>query len=223
MEKFITAAQVIKELKKHTNSKNIEGMKRFGIKTDNAIGVGMVPLKELAKEIGKNHALGLELWESEYREARHLAYLISDYKQLTKKQMESWVKDFDSWDICDGTCMHLFRKSPDAFDLAFIWAKKKSEFIRRAGFTLMATLAVHEKKRADHDFLLFFPLIVEFASDERNFVKKAVNWALRQIGKRTEFLKWEALSLAYEIREQDSKAARWVANDAIRELEKKTF
>ncbi len=223
MQNVTTAAQVIAELKKHTNEKNIEGMKRYGIKTDNAIGVGMVLLKEVAKEIGKDHALGMDLWASEYREARHLAYLISDHKQLTKKQMESWVKDFDSWDICDGTCMHLFRKSPYAFDYAFIWAKKKSEFVRRAGFTLMATLAVHDKKRDDNEFLHFFPLIAEHASDERNFVKKAVNWALRQIGKRSAFLKREALALAYEIREQESKAARWVANDAIRELEKKQF
>jgi 3-methyladenine DNA glycosylase AlkD len=178
-------------------------------------------LHALSKEIGCNHELALALWESGYHEARAIAAKIADPKRLTKKLMESWVKDFDSWDICDGTCLYYFRKYPDAYHLAFSWAERKSEFVRRAGFVLMAVLAVHDKKRDDHDFLLYFPLISKYASDERNFVKKAVNWALRQIGKRSEFLRNECIQLAEQIREQDSRAAKWVAADAIRELQEK--
>lgn len=219
----ITVPDILSALKKRKNSKNIEGMKRFGIEVDKAFGVSTPELHAMAKEIGKNHELALALWETGYREARVIAMKIADPKKLNIGLMEAWVKDFASWDICDGTCLHYFRYAPEAFDLAFAWAEKEDEFIRRAGFVLMAVLAVHDKKRDDHDFLLYFPLIAKYASDDRNFVKKAVNWALRQIGKRSRFLNSECMQLAREISEQDSKSARWVAADAIRDIKGRSF
>ena len=210
--------EVINELKKHGSQYNREGMARFGINTDMAFGVNAPTMYALAKKIGKNHELALELWESGYHEARQVAAMIDEPELVTKSQMNKWVKDFDSWDICDGTCSNSFRKTPFAYDKIFEWVKRKEEFVRRAGFVLIATLAVHDKKRPDEDFILFFPLIKEYATDERNFVRKAVNWALRQIGKRSQFLKTLAVGLGEEIKNIDSKSARWIAADALREL-----
>ena len=210
--------EVINELKKHYNPHNIEGMKRYGIKVDKAFGVNAPTMYAIAKRIGKNHKLALELWQTGYHEARHIAAMIDDPKLVTKSQMNKWVKDFNSWDICDGTCSNLFRKTPFTVEKILEWCEKKEEYIRRAGFSLLCYVAVHDKKRDDKDFLQFFPLIKKHSVDERNFVKKAVNWALRQIGKRSKFLNKEALKLAKEIQTLDSKSARWIANDAIREL-----
>ncbi len=210
--------EVINELKRHYSPRNIEGMKRYGIKADKAFGLNAPTMYAIAKRIGKNHELALELWETGYHEARHIAAMIDDPKLVTKSQMNKWVKDFNSWDICDGTCSNLFRNTPYALEKIHQWAKSKKEFVRRAGFALLAFVAVHHKKRNDKDFLQFFPLIKKHSFDERNFVKKAVNWALRQIGKRSKFLNKEALKLAKEIQTFESKSARWIANDAIREL-----
>ncbi len=214
----MTTAEVIKELKKHYNPKNIEGMKRYGIKADKAFGLNAPTMYAIAKHIGKNHELALELWATGYHEARHIAAMIDDPKLVTKSQMNKWVKDFNSWDIVDGTCSNLFRKTPFAIEKILEWCERKEEYIRRAGFSLLCFVAVHDKKRDDKDFLQFFPLIKKHSIDERNFVKKAVNWALRTIGKRSKFLNKDALKLAKEIKELDSKSARWIANDAIREL-----
>ena len=214
----MTTSEVIKELKKHYNPKNIEGMKRYGIKADKAFGLNAPTMYAIAKRIGKNHELALELWATGYHEARHIAAMIEDSKLITKSQMNKWVKDFNSWDIVDGTCSNLFRKTPYAIEKILEWCEKKEEYIRRAGFSLICYVAVHEKKRDDKDFLQFLPLIKKHSIDKRNFVKKAVNWALRTIGKRSKFLNKEALKLAKEIQAIDSKSARWIANDAIREL-----
>ncbi len=214
----MTAAEVIKELKKHYNPKNIEGMARYGINVDKAFGLNVPFIRKMAKEIGRSHELALELWETGYHEARHIAAMIDDPKLVTKTQMNKWVRDFKSWDICDGTCSNLFRKTPFAIEKIFEWSEKEEEFIRRAGFSLMCYVAVHDKKRDDKDFLRFFPIIKKHSLDERNFVKKAVNWSLRQIGKRSRFLNKEALKLVYEIQAFDTKSARWIAADAIREL-----
>lgn len=214
----MTAVEVIKELKKHYNPKNIEGMARYGINVDKAFGLNVPFMREMAKQIGKNHELALELWETGYHEARHIAAMIDDPKLVTKTQTNKWVRDFKSWDICDSTCSNLFRKTPFAIEKIFEWSEKKEEFIRRAGFSLMCYVAVHDKKRDDKDFLQFFPIIKKHSLDERNFVKKAVNWSLRQIGKRSKYLNKEALKLAYEIQALNSKPAKWIANDAIREL-----
>ena len=214
----MTAAEVIKELKQHYNPQNLEGMARYGINVEKAFGVNVPVMRSLAKRIGKNHELALELWQSGYHEARHIASMIDDPKLVTKSQMNRWVRDFKSWDICDGTCSNLFRKTPFAIEKILEWSKKKEEFVRRAGFSLLCYVAVHDKKREDKEFLQFFPLIKKHSLDERNFVKKAVNWSLRQIGKRSKYLNKEALKLAYDIQKLDSKSARWIATDAIREL-----
>ena len=214
----MTAKEIILELKKNTNLKNIEGMARFGINVEKAFGLSTPLMRKMAKQLGVNHNLALELWETGYHEARHIASMIDDPKLVTKSQMNKWVRDFNSWDICDGTCSNLFRKTSFAIEKIFEWCDKKEEYIRRAGFSLMCYVAVHDKRRDDEDFLQFFPLIKKHSLDERNFVKKAVNWSLRQIGKRSKFLNKEALKLAYEIQRLNSKSARWIANDAIREL-----
>lgn len=213
-----TVEEIITELKRHYNPRNLEGMARYGINVEKAFGLNVPMIREIAKRIGKNHILALKLWESGYHEAQHIASMIDDPKLVTESQMNKWVRDFNSWDICDGTCSNLFRKTQYAFEKIFEWSEKKEEFIRRAGFSLLAYIAVHDKKRDDKDFLKFFPLIKKHSVDERNFVKKAVNWALRQIGKRSRYLNKEALKLAKEIHTLDSKSAKWIANDAIREL-----
>ncbi|KAF0159462.1 MAG: hypothetical protein FD188_2211 [Ignavibacteria bacterium] len=214
----MTAKQIIAELRKNGSEYDRKGMARFGINVDKAFGVNVPVMRTLAKLIGKNHELAIELWESGYHEARHVAAMIDDPKLVTKAQMNKWVRDFNSWDICDGTCSNLFRKTPYAIEKIFEWCEKKDEFVRRAGFSLMCYVAVHHKTRDDEEFLEFLPLIKKYSVDERNFVKKAVNWALRQIGKRSRFLNEEALKVAKEIHALDSKSAKWIASDAIREL-----
>lgn len=214
----MTVAEVIDELRQHYNPRNLEGMARYGINVDKAFGVNVPVLRALAKKIGTDHELALKLWASGYHEARHIATMIDDPKLVTKTQMNKWTRDFNSWDICDGACSNLFRFTPYAYEKVFEWAERKEEFIRRTGFSLIAYLSVHDKKRDDKDFLKFLSLIKKHSGDERNFVKKAVNWALRQIGKRSKFLNKEVLKLAREIKTLDSKSAKWIANDAIREL-----
>jgi len=211
--------EIIKRLKAQKNPKNVEGMARFGIRPKTKVyGISMPEIRKLAKDISKNHQLALELWESGIHEARILSGLIAEAEELTEKQMEKWVKDFDSWDICDQVCMNLFDKTKLAEKKIFEWEKRKEEFARRTAFSLMAALAVHNKELEDKEFIKFFPLIKRASTDERNFVRKAVNWALRQIGKRNKKLNKEAIRLAKEIQRINSKSARWIANDAIREL-----
>ncbi len=214
----MTCEEAINELKKNYNHKNVEGMKHFGINAEKAFGIETPKIKALAKKIGKNHELALELWETGYHEARAIAFLIDDPKLVTKSQMNKWTRDFDNWAVCDGTCCYLYRLTPYAIEKIYEWAPKKEEYVRRTAFSLIAYMAVHDKKRDDKEFLQFFPLLKKHSIDERNFVKKAVNWALRQIGKRSKFLNKEALKLAKEIQALDSKSAKWIAADAIREL-----
>lgn len=212
------AEEVIKELKKLSNPKNVEGMARFGIKPDKALGISVATLRKLAKEIGKNHKLALQLWKSGIHEARNLAGLIEEVDKVTEKQMDSWIKDFDSWDVCDLVCANVFDKTPLAFKKAAEWTKQKREFEKRAGFALMACLAWHDKEASDSKFTKFFPIIIRESDDERNYVKKAVNWALRQIGKRNKSLNKKAIEVSRVIQKIESKPARWIANDALREL-----
>ena len=210
--------EVVKKLKSLANKKNVEGMARFGINPKNTLGVSVPKLRDLAKKIGKNHLLADQLWKSGIHEARLLAGFIDDYKLVSEKQMEKWVLDFDSWDVCDQVCRNLFDKTEFAFDKAIKWSKRKEEFVKRAGFALMASLACHDKKATDKMFLKFFPVIKKESVDERNFVRKAINWALRQAGKRNAVLNKEAIKVAKEIQKINSKTAKWIANDAIREL-----
>jgi len=213
--------EILKELKSHSNPKNVEGMARFGINPKNTLGVPVPFIRKMGKDIGRNHELAQQLWSSGNHETRILAGLIDDSKLVTEEQMEKWVKDFDSWDVCDQVCMNLFDKTLFAYKKAIEWSSKKEEFVKRAAFALMASLSVHDKKAKDEDFLKFLPVIKTESTDERNFVKKAVNWALRQIGKRNKKLQKEAIKTAKEIQKIESKSARWIASDTIRELESK--
>lgn len=212
--------EIITELKKYSNSKNKEGMAKFGINSQYALGIKIPVLRRLVRKIGRNHKLAQGLWKSQIHEARILTSMIEEVKKVKEKQLEEWVKVFNSWDLCDQCCMNLFDKHPIAWKKAIEWANRDKEFIKRAGFVLMTCLAVHNKKAKDKDFLKFFPIIKKYATDKRNFVKKSVSWALRQIGKRNPNLRKEAIKLAKEIREINSPTARWVANDVIRELTK---
>jgi len=209
---------VIAELKSMEDPESLAGKAKYGIKSDRALGISIPNLLGLAKKIGKNPALAERLWSSAIHEARILACMIDDPQEITADQLEHWVADFDSWDLCDQCCNRLFRKTPFARQKALAWANRPEEFVKRAGFVLMAVLAVHDKKATDKQFDAFFKHIKAAASDERNFVKKAVNWALRQIGKRNLALNKKAIRVAEEIQQFESKTARWVASDALREL-----
>jgi 3-methyladenine DNA glycosylase AlkD len=217
----MTADQIIANLKEHANVQAVEGMARFGIRPTQALGVSIPTLRKMAKQIRRNHALALALWESGIHEARILASMIDEPTLVSAQQMEEWVNDFDSWDVCDQVCGNLFDKTPYAYEKAVQWCQQEQEFVRRAGFVMMAELAVHDKKAPDEAFIQFFPLIRHYADDERNFVKKAVNWALRQIGKRNAHLRTLALQCASDIKRMDSKTAQWVARDALKELQAK--
>jgi len=210
--------KILKKFKSLSDPEALKGMAKFGINTKKAYGISLYVIRSMAKEIGKNHELAQRLWSSGIHEARILAGMVDDPKQVTKNQMERWVKDFDSWDVCDQVCSNLFDKTPFAYKKVFEWSKRNEEFVKRAGFVLMACLSVHDKKADDKQFEQFFPIIKREANDDRNFVKKAVNWALRQIGKRNLNLNKKAIETAENIKKMDSKAARWIASDAIREL-----
>jgi 3-methyladenine DNA glycosylase AlkD len=210
--------EILKRLDALANPAIAAGMARFGSKPKKALGISAPNLRQLAKEIGRDHRLALRLWNSGIHEARILASLIDEPEKVTEAQMERWVKDFDSWDVCDACCCNLFDKAPVAYQKAAAWSRRKEEFVKRAGFSLVAYLAVHDKKAKDEQFIRFLPIIKRASSDERNFVKKAVNWALRQIGKRNVALNRLAIQTAKEIHAMDSKTARWIAADALREL-----
>jgi 3-methyladenine DNA glycosylase AlkD len=213
-------ARIIRTIKSGKNRTNIAGMKRFGIDIENAYGSMSIPeLRALAKRTGKDHALALKLWDSGIHEARLLASLVDDPGKVTERQLEKWVLDFNSWDICDMCCSNLFDKTGFAYKKATAWSGRSEEYVKRAGYAMMAALAVHDKDAKDRAFEAFLPLIKRGSTDDRNFVKKAVNWALRQIGKRNKHLRRAALRAAYAIKRMDSRAARWIASDAIRELE----
>jgi 3-methyladenine DNA glycosylase AlkD len=210
--------QVVSRLKSLGDPKAVEGMTRFGIQSSNSFGVSVPAIRTLAKEIGHDHLLALKLWKTGLHDSRLLAGMVDDPSQVTIEQMDSWVRDFDSWDVVDGCCGNLFDKTPYAVEKAKEWCKREKEYEKRAGFVLMAELAVHDKDAKDKVFLDFLPLIVEGSSDERNFVKKAVNWALRQIGKRNMRLNKAAVSTAVRIHGKRSGPAKWIASDALREL-----
>jgi len=210
--------EIIEQLKSKSNPEAVEGMKRFGIKSPKAFGVSSSNMKILVKKIGKNHQLAQQLWEVGMLETRGIACVVDDPKMVTEEQMEKWVKGFDNWAICDGCCLYLFRKTPFAYKKCFEWSGREEEYVKRAGFVMMAVLSVHDKKAPDEQFEQFFPIIKREATDERNFVKKGVNWALRAIGKRNLNLNKKAIEVAKEIKKMNSKSARWIASDAFREL-----
>ena len=210
--------KLLRELRAKASPKNAEGMARFGIKTESALGISVTELRRMAKPIGRNHALALELWDSGIHEARILAAIIDDPDQVSEGQMERWASDFDSWDVCDQACTALFDRTPYAHAKAIEWSRREEEFVKRAGFAIMAGLAVHDKAASDERFIVFIESIKTGSDDDRKYVKKAVNWALRQIGKRNERLNGIAIEAAAEISHRGSRSAKWVASDALREL-----
>ena len=216
------AATLVAYLRAHRSPLDAEGARRYGIDPRcELLGLRAPMLRALARQHRRNHALALALWSQPIHEARGLAALIDDPKQVTRAQMEAWARDFDSWAIVDACCTQLFNHTPFAIDKARAWSRRRAEFVKRAGFSLIVGLTVHRKELPDEVFLDFLPIIAREATDERNFVKKAVNWALRQIGKRNALLRRAALATAKEILALDTPAARWIARDAIRELKKR--
>jgi 3-methyladenine DNA glycosylase AlkD len=210
---------VIDKLKSKAQPENLEGMTRYGIPPEQRLCIPVPDLRKLAKEIGRDHKLALDLWRIGIGEARILAAMIDEPDKLTEEQMEDWVKDINSWDICDQVCMNLFSKNQLAWNKIIDWSEREEEFVKRTAFSLIACLAWHDKKASDDEFIELLPIVVREATDERNFVKKAVNWALRNIGKRNLNLNKAAINTAKEIQQLDSRAARWISSDAIRELE----
>ena len=213
--------EVIILLKQKSNAGYLAGMKRFGIEDTNALGIPSPELRKLAKVIKKNHTLALALWETGIHEARILASMVDDPALVTAGQIDSWAKDFNSWDVCDHACGNLFDRTPFAIEKAFEFSAREEEFVKRTGFVLMAEYAVHHKTAGNEVFLAFLPIIEREAWDGRNFVKKAVNWALRQIGKRNDQLTQAATACANQILLQDTKAAKWIASNALREFKTK--
>jgi 3-methyladenine DNA glycosylase AlkD len=210
--------EVMTKLQSLSDPKAVEGMARYGIKADKNLGISVNTLRKMAKEIGVDHTLALELWKSEIRDARFISAIIDDPEKVTEKQLETMVLDLDSWDICDHCCSDIFLKSKFARKKAMEWSTREEEFVKRSAFSLMARLAVRDKKAEDRLFEGFLPIIKRESVDERNYVKKAVNWALRQIGKRNKRLNKLAIKTAKEIQKLDSKSAKWIASDALREL-----
>ena len=212
------ARKVIAHLRSLRNERNIEGMRRFGIVSDKEqLGISAPVLRGIARAHRRDHALALELWASGIHDAMGLATIMDDPRQVTRGQAETWVKDCDNWALTDA-CAFLFDRTDFAAAKAAAWSRRKAEFVKRTGFSLMAGMAVHRKELPDEVFLGFLPLIRREATDERNFVKKAVNWALRQIGKRNPRLRRAAMAEARRIARIDAPAARWIARDALREL-----
>lgn len=215
----VTVEDILGRLRTLADPEAVEGMARFGIKSEGTLGVSMPSIRKLSRDIGRDHELALALWDSGVHEARILAGLIDEPGLVTEGQMERWAGDFDSWDVCDQVCGSLFDRTPFACEKALEWSRREEEFVKRAGFVLMACLAVHEKKADDLRFLKFLPAIVKASDDDRNFVKKAVNWALRQIGKRSLSLHGPAVRTAKEIAASGTRSGRWIAADALRELQ----
>ncbi len=213
-----TVKEIIKTLESFARPENLDGMARFAIVGDKRMGVSMPNVRKIAKGIGKNHQLARELWRTGIPECMIVAGLIGEPDKLTEKQMEKWVQDFNSWDVCDQVCGNLFDKSPFVLNKIHEWSDRVEEFVKRAAFVLIAITAVHNKTANDKYFIDFFPLLIKGSTDERNFVRKAVNWAIRSIGKKNLNLNNEAINLSNKISQIESKSAHWIAADAIREL-----
>ena len=214
-----TATDVLIRLRALANPAAVDGLARFGIASDGRFGLSVPVMRKLAREIGRNHALALELWATRHPEARHVACMIAEPSKLTSAQADRWARDLDSWDITDNFAYDLISRTPMRWAKPAVWARSKHEFTRRAAFAVIAGNAVHDKTAPDNAFAPMLGLIKDAATDDRNFVKKSVNWALRQIGKRNAALNRRAIAAARAIQRIDSRAARWIAADALRELQ----
>ena len=208
----------LESLKKLSTKQDFANLKRFGIVSDKAIGVSMANIQKVAKPLGRNHALAEALWKTGWYEARMLASLVDEPERVTPAQMDRWCRDFDNWGICDTVCFKLFDQSPHAFAKVAKWSASKEEFVKRGAFALLASLALHDKQSPDAAFLKTLPLIERAATDDRNFVKKGVSWALRGIGHRSPRLHKAALELAERLSASGDATARWIGKDAIRDL-----
>lgn len=211
--------QVLETLKGMSRPNQVAGMAHYGMSAEGRLGISVPEMRKLAKQLGKHHQLALDLWSTGIPEAQIVAGMVAEPEKLTEDQMEDWVKDINSWDVCDQVSMNLFEKSPLVWRKILDWSEREEEFVKRCAYALIACLAWHDKKAGDDRFIQLMPVIKRGATDERNFVKKAVNWALRNIGKRNPNLNKVAIKTAKEIQQVDSKAARWIAADAIRELQ----
>jgi 3-methyladenine DNA glycosylase AlkD len=207
-------------LKRKSSRAYRSGMARYAIPTDRAFGVPVGSIRSVAKLLGRNHHLALALWKTGWFEARMLATMVDEPARLTPGQMDRWCRDFDNWAICDTACFGLFDRSPHAFRKVEEWAPRKEEFVRRAAFALMASVALHDKTSPDRPFVGWLSLIERGAKDDRNFVKKGVSWALRTIGARNLALHRQAISTAKRLGKSDVPSARWVGNDALRDLQR---
>jgi 3-methyladenine DNA glycosylase AlkD len=212
------AQQAVDWLKTHGSRKNREGMARYAIPTDKAFGVSMTNIQALAERLGPSHELAAALWRTGWYEARVLAAYVEEPARVTPTQMDQWCRDFDNWGTCDTVCFVLFDRTPHAWRKVEQWSKRRDEFVRRAAFALLASLTVHDKRAADGLYLRGLALVEDAATDERHFVKKAVNWALRSIGKRNAALHAEAVKVAKRLSLSSNPAARWVGKDAHKEL-----
>lgn len=213
-----TLDEVVAKLRALENKDRLAGKAHFGINVDKALGLSMPEIRGVAKGVTKDHQLAEALWQTDLHETRLIASMVDHPKWVTEDQMERWVLDFDSWDVCDQTCGELFDKTPFVTKKIHDWSARPEEYVKRAGFAMIAWQAVHDKKRKDQDFLQYLPLIKREATDSRNFVKKAVNWGLRQIGKRSAGLHPHALATAQTLAGSNDKTARWIGADAVREL-----
>lgn len=215
----MTADEIVAWLAERKASEHdLAGMARYGINTEQAFGVKQPHLRALAKQLGRYHRLAGELWSAAWRETRLLAAMIDEPRRVTRTQMDRWAGDFDSWDVCDGVCLDLFRRTPHAWEKAREWSRAKRGFVRRAGLVLIALVAKYDDA-GDSLFLALLPLVLEAAHDDRNEVKKGAGWALRNVGKRNNELHVGAMQAAVELRRSESRAARWVGSDALRELD----
>ena len=218
MTKSSSLQQIIDKLHALSDLTGAEKMKHFGIAADHALGIPIPKLRAIAREYRPDHPLALALWDEPWHECRLLAPMVADPALATPELLDAWCADFNSWDICDQCCSNLFRYLPFAYDKIYEYAPRPEEFVRRTAFALMATLAVGDKKAQDEQFLPLFVLIETYSADPRNFVKKAVNWALRQIGKRNQRLYVPALELSRKLSLSSDPTARWIGRDALREL-----
>ena len=210
--------QILERLRAAGDPVNVAGMARYGIRPAKAYGVASPLMRSMAREIGRNPALASALWDTGVHEARILAGFLADPRQISEAEVDRWVRQFDSWAVCDSTCLHLICETPFAWRKVKEWSACSDEYVRRAGFALLAALAVHDKPAADKPFRAALRLVRKHAGDDRNYVKKAVNWALRQIGKRNAALRQAAIAQAAELAASASRSARWIGADALREL-----
>jgi 3-methyladenine DNA glycosylase AlkD len=211
-------SEILAEMRTLGNPAAREGMARFGVRAENVIGLRVPQIRLIARRTNRSQQLADQLWDTGIHDARILASLVADPAVISPETMDKWAQEADSWDICDACCGNLFDRTPNAWKKIRQWARDEREFVRRAAFATLAVIAVHDKKAPDSLFLSALPLIEKYAFDDRNFARKGINWALRNIGKRNPVLRKAAIACAERVRDQNSKAARWIGTDALREL-----